>query len=629
MKYRADIDGLRTVAVLPVILYHAGFTLFGGGFVGVDVFFVISGYLISTIIFNELNNNNFSILRFYERRAKRILPALTVMALFTMIAVWFIYTPTDFEEFANSLTGVATFTSNIYFWMTSGYFSSDAELKPLLHTWSLAVEEQFYIFFPLLLMFMHRFKKIILVWILAISFVVSLYISQWGAYHSPESAFYLLPTRAWELLIGVFCAMYYGYVSERINSNVAVTKLLSTIGLGLIAFSVFYFDKSFPMPSVFSLVPTIGAGLVILFHNKNTLCYRLLSYRPVVYIGGISYSLYLIHQPLFSILKYRYAEQLPMLVWPAIIVTFILAHLSWKYVETPFRKSNRSARQIVLVYSPAVLLFFFCSSMILSSNAVNYGRYSNQHLVNVFKQLSYRGDYVTGDYNHHVNVNLDVSTDKEKILIVGDSFSKDLFNALNEVAFFDDKLVSTYYILASCGNLDVDENITQYRDPIANAKCGINAYKRAELINNIKAADIVYVSAEWNEWTSSFLDESINNLHHKYGNKFIVFGGKNFGHRSENLYTTEGLDGIIGNKEVDHMYGQVAKQMAQTIPGLVPYVDLQEILCGSYSRCTNQTQNGLPLSYDGYHLTPAGAKYLGDKLLSGDGALNLANERHF
>ena len=213
MKYRAEIDGLRALAVLPVILFHAGFEWFSGGFVGVDVFFVISGYLITTIIISEMAEGKFSIINFYERRARRILPALFFVMLACLPFAWLWLAPSDLRDFGQSLVAVSTFSSNILFWWESGYFDTAAELKPLLHTWSLAVEEQFYILFPLFLMLTWRLGIKTILILLSIVFLISLGVAVWGTQYATHpkiisGAFFLLPTRGWELLIGVFAAFY-------------------------------------------------------------------------------------------------------------------------------------------------------------------------------------------------------------------------------------------------------------------------------------------------------------------------------------------------------------------------------------------------------------------------------------
>jgi peptidoglycan/LPS O-acetylase OafA/YrhL len=211
MKYRKEIDGLRAFAVIPVILFHAGFSQFSGGFVGVDVFFVISGYLITTIILAEKENGTFSLVNFYERRARRIIPALFVVLLVSTLFSWLWLSPSHMKDFSQSLIAVSLFSSNILFWQETGYWGVENELKPLLHTWSLAVEEQYYVLFPLFLMMMWKFGKR---WILSSFFIVaiaSLLLSQWAAFNEPAENFFLLPTRGWELAIGAGIAFYFLY----------------------------------------------------------------------------------------------------------------------------------------------------------------------------------------------------------------------------------------------------------------------------------------------------------------------------------------------------------------------------------------------------------------------------------
>jgi peptidoglycan/LPS O-acetylase OafA/YrhL len=208
MNYRREIDGLRALAVIPVILFHAGFQTFSGGFVGVDVFFVISGYLITSIILTGLEQNNFSIINFYERRARRILPALFFIMLICIPISWFLLLPYHLLEFSRSLIATTFFSSNILFWSESGYFANAAAEKPLLHTWSLAVEEQYYFLFPLFLMIFWKFGKRWILAFLGILFIASLALAEWAAYTKPAAAFYLLPTRGWEFLIGSFTAFY-------------------------------------------------------------------------------------------------------------------------------------------------------------------------------------------------------------------------------------------------------------------------------------------------------------------------------------------------------------------------------------------------------------------------------------
>ena len=239
MKYRAEIDGLRALAVLPVILFHAGFEAFSGGFVGVDVFFVISGYLIATIIISEMAEGEFSLVNFYERRARRILPAMFFVIIVCIPFAWFWLTPSYLKDFGQSLMAVSTFSSNILFWRESGYFDTAAELKPLLHTWSLAVEEQYYVLFPIFLILTWRLGVKWILILLMIVFLMSLSLAQWGAYNNPFAAFFLLPTRGWELLIGVFIAFYLKYFTHL--KSQPVNQFLSLLGFCMITYSIIAF----------------------------------------------------------------------------------------------------------------------------------------------------------------------------------------------------------------------------------------------------------------------------------------------------------------------------------------------------------------------------------------------------
>jgi peptidoglycan/LPS O-acetylase OafA/YrhL len=209
MNYRKEIDGLRALAVIPVILFHAGFTTFSGGFVGVDVFFVISGFLITSIILKEIEAGTFSILNFYERRARRILPELFLVMLVCLPFAWLWLLPDDIRDFSKSVVKLTEFISNIYFYKQTGYFDTANELKPLLHTWSLAVEEQYYLFFPLLLLITWRFGKLFVFVTLTLILLSSLFYAQYIVYSEPSAAFYLLPSRFWELLVGALVAFYF------------------------------------------------------------------------------------------------------------------------------------------------------------------------------------------------------------------------------------------------------------------------------------------------------------------------------------------------------------------------------------------------------------------------------------
>ena len=362
MKYRAEIDGLRALAVLPVILFHAGFEWFSGGFVGVDVFFVISGYLITTIIISEMAEGKFSIVNFYERRARRILPALFFVMLACLPFAWLWLTPSDLKDFGQSLVAVSTFSSNILFWWESGYFDTAAELKPLLHTWSLAVEEQYYILFPVFLMLTWRLGIKTILILLSIVFLISLGVAVWGTQYAAHpkiisGAFFLLPTRGWELLIGVFAAFYLKY-NTHLKSH-TVNQMLSLLGFGMIAYSIIAFDKTTPFPSLYALIPTIGTGLLILCAVPKTFVHRLLSLKYIVGIGLISYSAYLWHQPLLAFARHKVEGDVAELHLIILCITSLLmAWFSWRFVEKPFRNKNQTTRKSIFTFAITGMIIF-------------------------------------------------------------------------------------------------------------------------------------------------------------------------------------------------------------------------------------------------------------------------------
>ena len=353
MKYRAEIDGLRAISVVPVILFHAGFELFSGGFVGVDVFFVISGYLITTILIDDIENNRFSLVNFYERRARRILPALFFVMFVCIPFAWMWMLPNQMKDFSESLGAVSLFTSNILFWTESGYFDAAAVEKPLLHTWSLAVEEQYYLLFPIFLFLAWRFGKNKVFWMLVVFTATSLALSEWGWRNHAKANFYLAPTRAWELFAGSIAAFI---VQKR---GVQENNLLSLLGLAAILFSIFAYDENTPFPSVYALVPVVGVILLVLFAEKETLAAKLLSTKLLVKIGLISYSAYLWHQPVFAFARIKLLEE-PSIYLMSILslLAMLLAVMSWRFVETPFRNKAFCNRHVVFVLSLSGMIAF-------------------------------------------------------------------------------------------------------------------------------------------------------------------------------------------------------------------------------------------------------------------------------
>ncbi len=357
-RYRPEIDGLRALAVVAVVLYHAGLG-FTGGFVGVDVFFVISGFLITSLILKDLAAGTFTLAGFWERRIRRIVPALTCLVLATLVAGWIVLLPADYAELGRSAFFQGLFVANVYFWRSSGYFDGAAEEKPLLHTWSLAVEEQFYFVFPLMMvglvalpMFRGRGPLFSL---FALCILLSLGVSIWGVIHRPVAAFYLLPTRAWELLLGGLIALLPApRAAASDTSGVSATgrltvlnglrEALAAVSLLGILVPCWFYTSATPFPGLAAVLPCGATGLFIWITGQRPaktrlpIAARALSARPIVFVGLISYSFYLWHWPMFSFSNYLSTEPLSFGYRCSLVLAgFVLAVLSWRFVEQPFR----------------------------------------------------------------------------------------------------------------------------------------------------------------------------------------------------------------------------------------------------------------------------------------------------
>lgn len=452
IKYRPEIDGLRAIAIIPVVLFHAGFKSFSGGFIGVDIFFVISGYLITSIILSE---KNFCLLNFYERRARRILPALFFVMLVSLPFAWLYLMPSDSEALLKSLYRSCFFSSNFLFYKQSGYFDTAAELKPFIHTWSLAIEEQFYLFFPFILILLKKSNIKVMTGIMLIILLCSLGYAQYLVKINPSAAFFLLPSRLWELLIGALIAFYFlnrkKWLSQTINKSV------SLLGAFLVIYAILNFDKETPFPSLFTLIPTLGTAFIILCANEGTFTGKVLANKFLVWVGLISYSTYLWHQPIFAFSRHIYLGNPPFHAMVFLtLLCFFIAFITWKYVECPFRNKKKISSKSILYLSILGFSFFALLNLTEKNFSEEYKQFwisqqskETQNTYRIINSKNYIAPQKEADLKLHSQSECRFTVDhltqeiKNKIIdchkkyyegfaILGDSHSYDLYAMISQ-----------------------------------------------------------------------------------------------------------------------------------------------------------------------------------------------------
>jgi peptidoglycan/LPS O-acetylase OafA/YrhL len=584
--YRREIDGLRAIAVMPVVLGHAKIAGFSGGFVGVDVFFVISGYLISTIIINDLDTSTFSFWKFYERRARRILPALFfVMALITpFAAMWMM--PEDFKNYGQSLVATTLFSNNILLAITSGYWDSSTNFKPLLHTWSLGVEEQFYVIFPILLVVIWKSFRNFTLPIIAFFMLASFGLAAWSVIHDPALSFYLLPTRGWELLAGTLTAYWIKYRQES-NANFQAKQVFSLFGLGMILFSIFVFDESYLSPGPFLLFPVVGSVLVIYCAVDGTLVQRVLSSSVPVGVGLISYSLYLWHQPLFALARVYAKNSVSTSVYAVLIgITFICAYLTWKFVEAPFRDSSRISFRRTLICLICAATFIAGFGLYLDRTyGMSWRIFDQDAPVAVLDKRIYN------ERAFKFKVTQFEGDGRLKVLVIGNSFGRDVINMIWE-GYGENSFDMVYSDVASnCiykNSGYIKRNLLNQSDVIIfasgyNDEDGDNCVKRNIVWSDLNESKIFYIGTK-------HFGENLN---------WIVRLPKNHRPNQYNKLPRETLD--IHRNEINEIPSEHFISLLSPVlkNNLVPITD----------------ENGQPISVDRAHVTKFGAKFFFERAI--------------
>lgn len=620
ISYRPDIDGLRAIAVLSIIFYHSNLDYFNslsGGFLGVDIFFVISGFLITQTLLKELADQNFKLKFFYERRARRILPLLIIVKIATIPFAWFLLAPNEVHEYSASMLSSLAFGSNIWFSFDQGYWAANNSLKPFLHTWSLSVEEQYYLLFPLLLWLTWRHGRIVLVSFFIVLFLLSLASAHYWALKNPVFAFYWLPTRFWEMLAGSLVAIYVVFYPA--HNQALGNSVIPSAGLLLILGSLFWFDSETFHPSFFTLIPILGTVMLLAFPSNGSIVFRVLSSRPAVLIGLLSYGAYLWHYPIFAFTEIAQDFTDADGRFLMIIITFILSLATYHLIERPSRNRDLvPIKQVLIVLTLGVSILLIFNTYALT-NSGDIGRFSKEQL-EILGTI--KGDneayskYVTEDYNNNILNNQFVENERLKVLIIGDSYSQDFYNILMESGLGDQVEIVARYIPAYCHNIP-----QRFASKVPISSKRINNCKNVvrvghpEMRNLISTADMSFISSNWNAKTIPFVQELEKDLYANGARKVMFVGNKRFPNftRSEILNNSkESLREI--RKSIDPKYREstVALGNAQ----LDNYLDLQALMCGNSEKCPIVTEAGFVISYDGYHLSRHGARKYGNLLLA-------------
>lgn len=616
LKYRPDIDGLRAVAVLPVILFHINISLFSGGYVGVDVFFVISGYLIAGLISNEMAAGTYSVANFYVRRARRIFPALFVMCAVTGVLVLLFCLPSDAEQFGSSLSAATLFASNIYFYVTGDYFEGALESQPLVHTWSLAVEEQFYIFFPLVLWLLRHYLAAGEKSIMFALALVSLGLSAWLVESDPPAAFYLLHSRAWELLLGALLAI--GAVPP-IRSRLAA-GLLGLLGLAMIVGSVLLYDEQTPFPGVAALAPCIGTALIIHTGRDSALLVtRLLSLPLARFVGLISYSLYLWHWPAIVIGRYiaywnGWDPELRAHKLAVLAVTFLCAVLSWHFVEKPFRqKPYRFGSISVLSSSAAAMAALVVAASLIYPLSHRYWDMPGdaQRVLSVVKSRPENRQKscmlmpdMDGLRYFDPKGCLTLSETKKNWLLIGDSHAADLWLGLSRT--------------------NPEVNLMQATGAGCKPLMGVTGTRRCtELMRYMfevyiprHRVDMILMSARWGLRNIEQVRETARKLK-PHADRIIVFGPHvEYRHDLPWLLVASRLKQdptiverlrIARQKKTDRL---LAKRLSEDG---ISYVSIYSAICPD-GQCRLTDQDGLPLAFDYGHFTASGSTFVAQQI---------------
>jgi peptidoglycan/LPS O-acetylase OafA/YrhL len=605
VTYRSDIDGLRAVSVLAVVAFHLnGFV--PGGYVGVDVFFVISGFLIGSIVFGEIDRGTFSFGDFYKRRVRRLAPALVVTLLGSYAAAVALMAPLETTVFAKSSLAALFSAANIFFYATSGYFGPRALDLPLLHLWSLGIEEQFYIVFPVLAVVLSKYFPRALIPVLVILGLSSLLWSQMGLARHPEASFYLLQSRAFELTIGVLLARLTG------KPALPAAQLLSVTGAALLSAALFLYSDSTRFPGLAALAPCLGTALIIWSGRAGTVLSRMLAVPPLVYLGKISYPLYLVHWPLivFGRIVFPEASELPFALF-VVTGSFLSAAAIYHLVERPIRSGAFTLAKTSCLATAASISMIGAAAALLASGfegrpwlrTAEATHFVPQNVRELFRQRTCFLDPDQGPSDFALEACLPAK--RPEVILWGDSHAAHHFDGLKH------ELDAAGYSLGMFGASACPPIVGRQVDGRPFCK-DINDFVLA-LVNSRKP-DIVVLSAFWKPFVMDGLEKTVGLLA-RNDISVVVLGNTPIFEESVPTYLSRPLRGNI--KVSDRSAAEIAMRSLLEKKKIknVRYISLQPIACPS-GRCALTDKSGHPYYFDEGHLTQEGSRWIAGRIIS-------------
>lgn len=614
MNYRAEIDGLRALAVIPVVLFHAGLEVFEGGFIGVDVFFVISGYLITSILKEQIHTGEFNIFRFYDRRIRRILPPLIVTSILTIVIAT-TFTPSDIKNVGQSLVASFAFLSNYFFYLETDYFNPFNQAAPLLHTWSLSVEEQYYILAPFIIYYTSNLKLLkypVIISLLLISFYSSVSLTS----SNSNLSFYSLHTRAWELLFGTLLA-YLKYDFSEYEPDRILSEFLAFLGISSLTLSFLLFNKEIAHPSFVTIFPVVNTALLIFYSAHTKLAKKLLSNRVLVFIGLLSYSIYLLHNPIFALLDYHSNQGSIWLKLSSLPLIILLSFLSYKYIEIPSRNQAATARWAF--YTIIISLIFMIVSIGYLAHSKNgfLQFYRNNFKGNPNLIVDVEAERILiknmRSRNYPSDGEFDCKTEKCKnMLIIGDSFSEDAYMSVKALESLNYSVRRIYY----------DDECLKYFDEYSDIqRCADNIVD----LSLLHDAHLVIITENWQESTYKYGYDFAQKIDRKYDADVFVVGTALFEDLSSFAFRlqTSDIDAVhiaklaYENQRFDRLRISDKLKMLVSESSSIHWIEKNAYFCKQVNQtCILYDEEFNPLIWDNAHLTTRAYMSFGKFLLS-------------